>query len=563
MIPILYTSSERNFDTNGIGKLSDIVDIHVEPELNRTYELEMKYPVAGIHFADIVHRAIILSSVDPVSDPQPFRIYRITKPSKGIVTVYARHAAYYDLPGVTVSPFSAASAAEALVNMKANAVVECPFMFWTDKTTSAEFNSKTPKSVWALLGGSAGSILDTYGGEYEFDRWAVKLHTRRGADRGVSIRYGKNLQSLEQDENCANCYTGVEPFWINQDGSEYVELPEKILYAEGDFGYTRIYPLDLSSEWSEAPTEEQLRSYAAQYMKTNNIGIPAVSIKVEFVPLAQTEEYKDIAILEQVLMGDTVHVYFPELNVNASARVVKYRWKPLLDRYDSVTIGRVKSNIAKTIVQQNQQIAEKATPSMMQNIAQSLATAITGARGGVVRLLDTNGDGAPDELYIADNADPAQAVYVWRFNYMGLAASENGYNGPFIMGATFEDGILAHMIKAVQVTAGTIQSADGGKTVFIDLDNGIVNIAPVAEIYKHISFDADGITIGSVENGISMNLDNDQLVFSKNGVEIVRLDIDNFTPTNVYIKSGGRLRLGNFAFEVDSGGVPSFVKVGG
>ena len=83
-----------------------------------------------------------------------------------------------------------------------------------------------------------------------------------------------------------------------------------------------------------------------------------------------------------------------------------------------------------------------------------------------------------------------------------------------------------------------------------------------AEIYKHIQFDMDGITIGSSENAIKMNLDNDQLVFSKNGVEIVRLDIDNFTPTNVYIKSGGRLRLGLFGWDVLEDGVPAFTKVG-
>jgi len=508
MKPILYDEFERAFDHNGIGILSDAIDVIVDPALNGIYELEMKYPADGIHYEDIAHRAIILSSVDPVSRPQPFRIYRIVPTSKGTVTVYARHVAY-DLMGVTVSPFTAASAADALTTMKASAVTSCEFDFWTDKSTRANMTVLVPKSIWSLLGGTEGSILDVYGGEYEFDRFTVRLHERRGTDNGVSIRYGKNLTSLEQDSNIANCYTGVHPFWYGQEGS-LVELPEKILHAEGVFTHTKIYPLDLSAEWQDPPAEELLRARAQRYMKENDIGTPTVSIKVEFVRLEQTEEYKDLAILEQVLLGDTVHVYFPKLKVDTAARVVRYRWKPLLDRYDSVTIGSVRSNLASTIVKQQQEIASKPTVTTMQYIASALAATVTGAKGGCVRQLDTDGDGMPDEWYIADNPDPAQAVKVWRFNYEGLAASKTGYNGPFIMGATFEDGILAHMVRAVQVTAGTIQSADGGKTVFIDLDNGIVNLRPVSDeingIKTYFRFDADGQYIGREDDEAILRL---------------------------------------------------------
>lgn len=225
MIPILYSAEEEIFDSNGIGILIDAVDCYVEQQLNGQYELEMQYPVTGMYFQDIQQRSIILSDVDPLSRSQPFRIYRITKPYKGVVSVYARHIAY-DMLGVPVAPFTAPSVSTALQGLKNNAVTRCPFDFWTDKSTSANMTVSIPTAIWSQLGGMRGSVLDVYGGEYEFDRFTVKLHGRLGADRGVSIRYGKNLASLEQDENCANCYTGVYPYWTKE-GESWYSCPGK------------------------------------------------------------------------------------------------------------------------------------------------------------------------------------------------------------------------------------------------------------------------------------------------------------------------------------------------
>lgn len=348
MKPILYPDTETAFVTNGIGILSDAASCYVETELNGIYELEMTYPVAGIHFAEIRQRSIILAKPDPVSRPQPFRVYRITKPLGGLVKVYARHAAY-DLIGHVSGTFSAGNVAEALRAMKENAVPACPFAFQTDKTTQAVMTVSVPTALWSLLGGIEGSVLDTYGGEYEFDRWTVMLHNARGKNRGVSIRYGKNLTSLEQDENCANCYTGVWPYWVGAEG-ELVQLAEKTVNAEGDFGYEKILPLDFSQEWEEAPTGEQLRARAERYIRENKIGVPTVSWDIGFVQLEQTEEYKGKALLEQILLGDTVSVVFAEMGVDTSARAVKTRYDVLLDRYESVTLGSVKANIADTVV---------------------------------------------------------------------------------------------------------------------------------------------------------------------------------------------------------------------
>lgn len=451
MKPILYSSSETAFDTNGIGILADCLECHVLPVLNGQYELTLRYPATGVHYKELVRRAIILAKPDPVSELQPFRIYRRVPSSNGAIIVYARHIAY-DLTGVVVSPFSATGAPAAMQALTANAVTDCPFTFWTDKSTVATMDVAVPTAIWTLLGNSEGSVLDRFGGEYEFDRFAVKLWNRRGADRGVTIRYGKNLTSIEMDESIASTYTGVYPYWLGSDGT-LVQLTEKILYASGTYDHVRIMPLDLSQEFTEAPAEDQLRNRAEKYIADNDIGTPSVSWKIRHVDLEKTEEYKGKAILERVLLGDTVAVEFANMGVSASARVVAADYDPIRERYNSITLGRVRASIASTIVQQQQEIDKKPSISMVERVTMLLTASILGAKGGAVRLLDTNGDGMPDELYIGDNADPSLAVKVWRFNYAGWAASQSGYNGPFVFGATLDGGMMADFI-----TAGTLDA---------------------------------------------------------------------------------------------------------
>lgn len=578
MRPILYKSTETAFDTNGVGVLIDALQCRVFEKLNGQYELTLRYPVKGIHYSSLADRAIILARPNPYADPQPFRIYGRSPSSQGYVTVRARHLAY-DLMGNVVSPFSATGAPAALNALKVNSATDCPFTFWTDKAAASTMTVAKPATIWSLLGGTKGSVLDCFGGEYEFDRFQVKLWTRRGADRGVSIRYGKNLTSLEQDQNCANCYTGIYPFWASADGSaaEVVMLPERILHADGTYDHTKILPVDFSYEWTEAPTEEMLRDRGNKYMKDNQIGVPAVSLKVQHVPLDQTAEYADRVPLERVSMGDTVSVEFPDMGVSAVSRIVETEFDVLAEKYVSTTIGSVKASISATIAQQNKDNQAKPDVGMAQHIAAQLTAAIMGARGGAVRHLDTNGDGMPDELYIADNQDPAQAVKVWRWNYRGWAGSQNGYGGPFIMGATFEDGLLAHVVKAANLIAGTIMSADNGNTFFLDLDNGILrgNFSEISingesvgvslsklslladglklsienlqtDITEHFRFAEDGLTITNSGTGMGIGVSEQRVIFTGGSDPTTVIRPNDMETTNLTVKT--RLDLGGFAW---------------
>lgn len=562
--PILYSSTETDFSNNGLGILGDCISCEVTEEANGIFELALQYPMSGIHYEDIADRSIIKAKADQFRDPQLFRVYAISKPISGIVTVSAEHISY-DLSGIPVAPFTAGSVSLALADLKNNAVTDCPFDFWTDKDTSGTFNVSVPSSIRSRLGGVAGSILDVYGGEYEFDNYTVKLHNNRGMNRGVSIRYGKNLTDIKQEQNCASVATGIYPYWAGDvDGNTViVELPEKIVNSPGTYDFVKIKTVDFTERFEAQPTVEQLRSIAESYVKSNNIGIPTVSLTVSFAQLEQTEEYKHFKLLEQVLLFDTVNVEFPALGVSATAKAIKIVYDSLADRVKSITLGSTKANIADTIATQQQEIAKKPSISLVQSVAMGLTSAILGAKGGAVRILDTDGDGMPDTLYVADNPDPTLAVKVWRWNYEGWAGSKTGYVGPFVLGATLEDGLLADSVTAANLIAGTITSKDSGETFFLDLDNSILRMRALddlSEKYTSVSLDVNGINAKVAQQGSNIDGLQEQtstLQQTANGISIqvqniIENGVDKVTTGTGYTFKEDGLRIHKSGEEIEN-----------
>lgn len=483
---LLYQQNETAFDNNGLGALPDTISCTVTEERNGVFEAELQYPITGIHYSDIQPRNILYVKPDPYRDPQPFRIYRVTKPLSGRVTVYAQHISY-DLSGIVLSPFEATSAQEAFLEIKANSSTDNPFTFYTDISSDSPLTVSVPSSIRAIMGGQEGSILDTYGGEYEYDMWEAKLLSQRGQNSGVTIRYGKNLTDLNQDENISNVATGVYPYWKGQaEGSEeetVVVLPEKIVNATGTYNFTRIVPLDLSGEFDGPPTEKQLRDRAEQYVEDNDIGVPAVSITVAFQPLEQTEEYKDIALLERVNLCDTVTVEYPDLGVSATAKCVKTVYDALKDKYTSIELGEARTNITDTMLQQQQEyqaeLEKVPTTSAMQKAIANATSLITGNSGGYV-VIRNSADGTannPDEILIMEkpDIDDEENNNIWRWNMGGLGHSSTGINGPFTTAITQDGSIVADRITSGHASAGTIEvgivESQDGET-FINLDSG-------------------------------------------------------------------------------------------
>ena len=165
----------------------------------------------------------------------------------------------------------------------------------------------------------------------------------------MTLRYGKNITDIKQEENIQNTITGIVPYWCG--GDDEVVYYNGIVEAStaANFPYRRSVPYDFSGDFETAPTAAQLRQRAERYIIRNSIGIPAVSIKVSFVALWQTEEYKDVAALQRLRLCDSLTIEYEKLGVSNTAKIVKTVYNVLLERYDSTTIGEVRSKISRQI----------------------------------------------------------------------------------------------------------------------------------------------------------------------------------------------------------------------
>lgn len=484
MIPILFESTATQFNTNGIGRLSDATSCQVEENLNGLYELTMVYPITGQHYAEIEENRIILAEPFEGGDWQPFIIYRISRPLNGLVTVNAEHISYL-LNKIIVMPYTAGSCTEALASLPEHTANDCPFTFWTDKSVIGRFNVDYPRPARGLLGGEAESILDVYGkGEYEFNRYNVRLYVNRGIDRNVTIRYGKNLTELVRDRDITECYTGIVPYWKSEDN--YVSLPEEVIWSDyrDSFPHEIVKAVDFTSKWEEPPTVEQLRAAATTYVTTNEGWKIADNINISFVALWQTVEYAGIAGIERVRMGDTVHVTYDALGVSASAEVIKTVYDVLMERYISIELGTKKNTLGSVIGDAIAPDIVRETTSYMDDALKHATDLLKGANGGHV-VIATNANGEPNEIYIMDTDDVNTAQQVLRINMNGIGFSSNGLEPDQFDTAWTLDGhfvadyITSGTLNAARVNAGLLRDKAGQN--WWNLDTGEMHIS--AESY--------------------------------------------------------------------------------
>lgn len=589
MKPILFPPRANDFTTNGLGRLNDAITCKVTEELNGEYELEMTYPMTGRLFSSLRYSYIIVAKPFHGGAIQAFRIYKISKPMFGTITVYARHISY-QLNYIPCVPFSGQTCNQVMSNIVESAVEPCPFEFRTDITGSrtmvsrnlftdttvecgktdlvvnrsglltysdhattvyikcepstryeinkmlssrfiitsfdtvpsfhqlgssgkntivantertveyvtaddAEYilvylyndgldsaseevilNSFEVKKIstysWMLeepkcirkflLGEDDNSIQAIYGGEYEWNNYIVMLWESRGTDRGVTIRYGKNLTDLTQEENIENTITGIYPIWKSEE--IYVDLPEKILYSanHNQYPYERIVIQDFSSDFNDAPTVEELRDRAQVFMQDENIGIPEVSIEVKFVDLNDTMEYSGVGELQTVRLGDTVTVVFTELGITAKQKVTRIDFDVLNDRYELVTIGTMKNSIVKKLEDEMNEVSEKVTDDTAQKKIDRATGVLNAGRSGHI-IMNRNEDGFANELYFLDNPNIAVAQTVLRINKNGIGFSSTGFRGPYTQAWTL-DGHLT--LGGINNASGTLEILDNeGKSI--------------------------------------------------------------------------------------------------
>ncbi len=482
MIPILKNAKEEI-----IAFLADALSCVVTEERNGAYELELTYPITGKNAYDIAVDCLILAKPNETSQEQLFRIYEVSKPISEIITVMAEHISYclahFPIEKVSLKSTTAQAAVTALIS---STTLSSRFSCISDITARSNFNVEAC-SVRSALGGIDGSILDVFGGEYEFDNYTIYLHKSRGTDNGVTVVYGKNLTDCTMVTNIESTYTHIFPYAYQKDSDgnkNIVTLSEKILELGTGFS-TKVLMKDFTEmfEQDEEVNEDNLRSYAYGYVLDADEVKPSINLTISFQHLWQSPEYAYLEALEKVSLCDTVHVYHEVLGVDVKAKVIKTVYDVLGEKYNTIEIGNAKSNFSDTIKQTEKDIEsiKKDTPSYSQITKEYLdaindaSKKITGNSGGYVVITPPSN---PQELLIMNRPDIDLATKMWRFNLSGLGYSSSGYNGTYKTAITMDGKINADFITTGCLTANIIRAgvlASTDYSSYFNLESGYLS----------------------------------------------------------------------------------------
>lgn len=405
MTPILFESSATEFNTNGICRLRDVLTCTVTEERNGVYECDFTYPVNGEKFDEIKCGRIIGVIHSDAGDIQPFEIVSMSRPLNGIVSFHAVHISYRQSQ-ITVAGTNINSLAEAFALLE-TAAPSNPFTYWTNKTVSGFLAAAdgTPRSVRQMLGGVTGSILDAYGGEFEWDGFTVKLWKSRGQTRDFAIRYGVNLLEYSDETDYQGTFTSCTAFWKSNDGE--IVTATATLQDTGYNGRDIRVPLDLTEKFEEKPTAADLQAAALVYMRQNQTQVPSQNIKVDFVRLEELGEFDQFENLLTCNLCDRVKVIFPMYNVEADFKIVRTVWDVIRGRYTEMELG---------------------------NLSQSLAEAL-----GVSSSAGTIGGGSGGETaadYVSDEGQQTVSTGVWTWREWISGKVEIWYNGTLTLSNT-------------------------------------------------------------------------------------------------------------------------------
>ncbi len=358
MRPILYNANETAFETYGLGEI-DATKAQVTRERNGNYTLYIEYPASGPLAGTFKNDMRIKSDAGLRTKNQTFFISRILKDSTGILKVYAKHISHLtETMAIRNNTNATGTAQAALAIWALNALGGIRFDTWSDidLTSKTSWNIADFKTARDALGGVKGSILDVWGGEYEFDNTVIRLHKQLGRKSPTVLEYGRNILRAEDDQDIEGAYTSVYPYATytpeNQGTGEggatsqqvTVELPEK--YVDGPYiglyNERRVLIVDFSSNFKdkEVPTIDKLRRLAKEYAINNRLGLPKINTKIEYVDLSKTLDYKLTQILEEAELCDIVPVYYPQIGLTSEdAKLTTIVYDVLLEQNDSVEVG--------------------------------------------------------------------------------------------------------------------------------------------------------------------------------------------------------------------------------
>lgn len=374
MIPLLYEKAISRWslldpDEGLVGRLRDCISCTVTEERNGIYECDFEYPVTGIHFDRIQLRSGIVVTHDDTGDMQAFEVVSYSRPINGIVSFHAVHVSYRlskfviwatdptNYYGRDITNVNSLDAANAIFN---TAVAETGLAYWGEfgfsggpsGTAKVAAFTGVPQTIRSLLGGVEGSVLDTFGGEFEWDGWNVILHTRgRGVGRDFSIRYGVNMTNFQDDTDDSETRFGYVPYWLGtgEQSEQIIVTGGEVLSDQMGIDTYWTTPVDLSGEFDEQPTAAQLAERARALIKQNKPYLPTQSIKVDFIRIQDEAGSTKYDELLSCNLCDSVRVIFPGYGISEYFKIVKVRWNVLLDRYDEMELGALSTTLAEAL----------------------------------------------------------------------------------------------------------------------------------------------------------------------------------------------------------------------
>ena len=346
MIPILYEKDETVFASNGLGRLRDCISCICTEERNGLYEVDFEYPIDGAHYDLIQIGRVIGVTHDESGDIQPFDIVSFSKPIDGVVTFHCVHISYRQ-SYLTVKGTNINSLADAFT-LLGTATPTNPFSYNTNKTSTGYLGCAdgVPKTVRSMLGGIDGSILDTYGGEYEWDRWTVNLWSSRGQMRDFEIRYGVNMLDYNEECDSSSCYSSCVPYWT--DGTTTVVGDKQTTTGLTPSGREQCIPLDVSEKFDGQPTKAQVEAMGLSVMNSANPTVPSQNITVSFVRL-QDMGFSEYDSLLQCRLCDSIKVIFPDYNSSAVFKIVKTVWNVLTSKYEEMELGDLSISLSEAL----------------------------------------------------------------------------------------------------------------------------------------------------------------------------------------------------------------------
>ena len=350
MIPTLY-------DKTGavkIGDLNDCIECLVEEERNGIFELTMVYPANSSILESIVYDNIIVADANDYLKSQKFRIHNTRKLMANRIEICARHISF-DLVHDWVDAISIEnqSCEYALNTIFRNSQFSKHFKGHSDIINAQNFKVNKVTCLEAI-GGTSGSIIDTYGTGAEILRDNTDIHVlnRRGRDNDVVIEYRKNLTGLELEEETTDLVTRIMPYAIYTDeDNQEVEVRGDFIDSPliNNYAHPYVKYIDYSEKFEddEVPTATKLNNLATKEYTNNKVDIPKCNYKIEFIPLSKCAGYEGLE--DRINLCDVVTVKDSRYNIDTQAKVIKVVFDVLRGRYDSMELGEPRTTLGDIV----------------------------------------------------------------------------------------------------------------------------------------------------------------------------------------------------------------------